>query len=162
MIGFEVKSARGILQAASLAGDMGAVGGLRLLHAWVCHALEDLSLETEEHAMTPHAWFSGISVEWPVGSKHDALRHLAALHYQVHLIEVQDVPNFCQFAGMECPVCLEPWSDMAPKATAVALRCGHACCESCLDKCGVFAGSCLVCPVCREPAAATRTACEPG
>merc|ERR1712217_496069 len=105
-----------------------------------------------EHSMTPHAWASGIIVEWPVGSKQDALKHLAALHYHVDLVDVSYILANTEFAGTECPICLEQWAHMAPDAPAVALPCGHGCCEACLDKCGVFAGAQLDCPVCRLPA----------
>lgn len=155
--GFEVKSASGLLIAAARAGDVQVLDRLRQIHAWVCHALEDLSNETEEHAMTPHAWTSGITVMWPIGSKAEALRHLAAQHYQISLTTVRQLLTGSKFAGSECPVCLEPWATMAPDAPAAALRCGHACCEACLDRCGVRAGVRLDCPVCRLPAAVART-----
>eukprot|EP00929_Paragymnodinium_shiwhaense_P015212 TRINITY_DN123277_c0_g1_i1.p1 TRINITY_DN123277_c0_g1~~TRINITY_DN123277_c0_g1_i1.p1 ORF type:complete len:273 (-),score=33.82 TRINITY_DN123277_c0_g1_i1:53-871(-) len=158
LTGFEVNSTHlGLLLVAAPSSDKDAVGRLCQLHAWVCHALEDLSNETELHSCTPHYWTSGISVEWPVGSKQDALKHLAAMHYHIDLVAVREVLKSCEFAGTECPICLEPWIQMPQDAPAVALPCGHGCCEGCLDRLGVFAGARLDCPVCRLPASRART-----
>eukprot|EP00928_Gymnodinium_smaydae_P010019 TRINITY_DN13760_c1_g5_i1.p1 TRINITY_DN13760_c1_g5~~TRINITY_DN13760_c1_g5_i1.p1 ORF type:complete len:239 (+),score=46.07 TRINITY_DN13760_c1_g5_i1:163-879(+) len=128
LVGFEVESCRGKLVAAAPAGEVEALGRLRQIHAWVCHALEDLSAETEEHSMTPHAWASGISVEWPLGSKQDALKHLAAMHYQLNMVDVRQVDVNSRFAGSECPVCLEQWASMPTGTSVAALPCGHCCC----------------------------------
>lgn len=147
LVGLSVRSYGGVLRLAVATADIVASSRMRLLHAWICFALEEHDEGYAEHAATPHAWASGIEVQWPLSTREESLRHLASEHFGVNLCDVRALAGRAPFAGLECPVCLDAWDTMAEGALGVALSCGHACCELCLDKVAALGRFC--CPTCR-------------
>ena len=52
------------------------------------------------------------------------------------------------YEAASCSVCLEDWGSAAPR---VALRCGHAFCQKCLEAWLKARGPTAACPICRAP-----------
>merc|ERR1712107_158977 len=131
LVGFVAWTKQGQLRAAAPATDVETVNRLHLLHAWVCHAVEVFAEDAGGIASFSDAGFAPVEVEWPVGTRDEALRHIAAACYGVHIMDVSSTMSFTKFGGTECPICLEPW-EVRPQGTlAVSLPCGHSCCEAC-------------------------------
>lgn len=129
------------------------VADLRRMQTWICHGLEELN--NAQYGVHPEQTFADL--DWPWGGRAQALAHLRAAEFGLERLLARDLAASCAFAGIECPVCLEPWSSLG-EAPVLALRCGHGCCEECLNSVSSTVGFARTsCPACRAPLRARPT-----
>lgn len=156
LFGFEVRfqqAYRGVvsLRIAAVPGDVTGHDRVRLVHSWICQALEGQELAYQIHS-SMDGWTLGVSIGWPEVRPQATLEHRAETDYSVRFVSASGIQERAQFAGTECPVCLEFWGNLPPDANVVALPCGHACCAQCLDKATAASlWGVVSCPVCRAP-----------
>ncbi|CAJ1417238.1 unnamed protein product [Effrenium voratum] len=110
----------------------------RLLHAFLAALAE--SMRDHGFPVTP--------IEWPdEEGRRSSLQQLARDLRGVHTGPLQEMS--AAFAGQECPLCLELWSQLPEDRAVAELSCGHAFCEECL---GLHVQKMQdTCPSCRRP-----------
>lgn len=102
-------------------------------------------------------------LEWPhPEGRRASLAEISAVLRGVRATKAGEVRGLARFAGLACPVCLDPWEEMPASRPAVTLNCGHAFCEACLGP--AVAQLQAACPSCRTqlgPAGATSPSQQP-